>query len=171
MSPGPNAPSDESVAEEPPSPELSPEELRAATLAAVRLRPGAKARVAGLALSLCGGLSVAFALLALVYVQRGEDALALGVFLGHVGAQLVTCTWLAGAVLTFDRSNQDFLQATLGMSPVRLVLLATVVGCGLWLAKPNQNALFFSLIATHLAGHGIEGFVLRRLRLEREAAA
>ena len=157
--------------EAPPAPELSPAELRAATLAAVRLRPGAKARVGILALASCGALSLACVLLALAYLRAGHEALALGVLVGHAGAQLVTCTWLVGAILTFDRPNDAFLQATLGLSPLRLILLAGVVGCALWLADPNPNALFFSLVGTHLAGHVIEALVLRRLRLEHQAPA
>lgn len=161
----------ESATEAEPTDDLPPPapDAAARTLENVRLQPGAKARVAGLALALCGGLSTLAALVGLLYLQREQPALALGVFLGHSAAQLVTASWLVGAILTFDRSSQDFLQATLGMSPLRLVVIATVVGCGLWLSDPDPAALFFSLMLTHVAGHAVEGFVLRRLRLERVA--
>lgn len=168
--PGPPAEAGEAPADE-VLPELSPEELRAATLAAVRLRPGAKARVGVLALASSGALSLVGALSALAYLRAGHDAIALGIVIGHAGAQLVTGTWLVGAILSYDRPNDAFLKATIGLSPLRLILLAAVVGLGLWLGDPDTSALFLALVATHLAGHVIEGLVLRRLRLEHQAPA
>ena len=144
-----------------------PAEVREATLAAVALAPGGKARAAGLALSLCGALTTLCAGLGLYFLQTGQGPRALGLFLGHTAAQLVTVSWLAGAILTFDRESNDFLQATLGASPLRFVILGTIVGLGLWLTEPDQPALFFSLMLTHVAGHVIEHLVLKRLNSER----
>jgi hypothetical protein len=153
-----------------PEQQFDPEEVRRATLLAVALRPGAKARAAGLALSLCGALTTLCAGLGLYFLQTGQGARALGLFLGHVGAQLVTVSWIAGAVLTFDRESHDFMRATLGASPLRFVILGTIVGLGLWLTEPDQPALFFSLMLTHVAGHVIEYCVLERLKAERVQA-
>jgi len=154
-----------------PEQQLSPDEVRRATLAAVALAPGAKARAAGLALALCGALTSLCAGLGLYFLQTGQGARALGLFLGHIGAQLVTASWVAGAILTYDRESRDFLQATLGASPLRFVVLGTIVGLGLWLTDPDQPALFFSLMLTHVAGHVIEHLVLKRLNSERLEAA
>lgn len=168
----PESPPREHPGREGPERQLPPEEVKRATLAAVALRPGAKARAAGLGLSLCGGLTTLFAGLGLYFLQTGQGARALGLFLGHVGAQLVTASWIAGAILTFDRENDDFMRATLGATPLRFVVLATIVGLGLWLTEPDQPALFFSLMLTHVLGHVIEHLVLARLNRERlEASA
>lgn len=149
-------------------PRRDPAEIDAATRAAVRLRPGAKARVAGFALSLSGAATVVCAGLALLYLQAGHPRHALGVFLGHVAAQLVTATWLVGAILSFDRGTQEFMRATLGMSPLRLLVLVTVVVAGVLLTEADHVALFLSLIGTHVYGHVVEGLVLGRLRSERD---
>lgn len=144
-----------------------PDQVRRETLAAVALRPGAKARAAGLALALCGGLTTLCAGLGLYFLQTGQGPRALGLFLGHAAAQLVTASWVAGAIATFDRGSEDFLRATLGASPLRFLVLATIVGLGLWLTDPDQPALFFALLLTHVAGHVIEHLVLARLNRER----
>ena len=47
------------------------------------------------------------------------------------------------------------------------MILGTIVGLGLWLTEPDQPALFFSLMLTHVAGHVIEHLVLKRLNSER----
>lgn len=161
---------EESESERAPLEDLDPQAVRQATLAAVALRPGAKLRTAGFALSLCGASSTLFAGLGLYFLQTGQGARALGLFFGHVAAQLVTVSWVAGAVLAFDRSSDDFLRATLGASPLRFVVLGTIVGLGLWLTDPDQPALFFSLMVTHVSGHLIEHVVLARLNRERLGA-
>ena len=112
-----------------------------------------------------------FAAVGLGFLYDGQGSRALGVFLGHSAAQLLTFSWLAGAILTFDRENDDFLRATLGASPLRFVVLGTIVGLGLWLSDPDQPALFFSLMISHVAGHFVEAVVLGRLSEERLAAS
>ncbi|MBL4846100.1 MAG: hypothetical protein JKY65_11280 [Planctomycetes bacterium] len=168
--PDPSSPDPEAEAREgvPPEPvRLEGDELRAATLAAVALRPGAKLRAGGVALTLLGGLSTAFAGLGLTFLYSGQGARALGVFLGHSAAQLLTISWLLGAILTFDRENDDFIRATLGASPLRFVVMGTIVGLGIWLSDPDESALFFSLMASYVAGHFVEAVVLGRLSDER----
>lgn len=60
----------------------------------------------------------------------GETRLALGALAGHLVAVACGLSWILGAVATFDGPFARFAKATLGLAPLRLVLVVLVV-CGI----------------------------------------
>ncbi len=92
----------------------------------------------------------------------GHRPTGLGVAIGGAAGIVITATWLAGAVVSFDRPGVTALGLTMGLWPIRLALLFFAAGSGaIFGAEPIAMAL--ALFATFVAGHVVEALVLDAL--------
>jgi NhaP-type Na+/H+ and K+/H+ antiporter len=131
-----------------------------------RASRGSIARKALLALGLPTALVCS---LSMLFAASAPEATK-GVIFGHLLAQLSTGIWIGGALLTFHRSDTVFFAGTIGLAPLRfLVVLGATVVCSQLLAV-DLMALGLSLVLTLVYGHGVEVLAFTALSQTVEGA-
>lgn len=95
-------------------------------------------------------------------VSTDHRAVALGVAIGVATGLLLTATWVVGALVTFHRRGDLLLLATLGLWPVRIIILFLVAALG-WYVEAEPFSLVTALFATHVYGHVVEAHALDAL--------
>lgn len=126
------------------------------------LRPAERARIARTALVAMGLPTVLVCAAALPFAES-QPRLIKGILLGHLVAQLMTGIWLAGAVFTFDRSNTTFFAGTIGLAPLRFVLVLGATYVSALYLPVALIPLGLTLVATMLYGHVVEVVVVNKL--------
>ena len=127
------------------------------------LRPGVRRQAAIQALGLLAAASVAAFVAAVMLETRGQSAASKAVLIGHALGHGLTLSWLVPALWGFDRDSQTLMQATLGLSPIRLVTgVGLLVGTVVVLRLP-EVPLVLAYVATHVWGHVVEHLTLREL--------
>ena len=147
--------SEEAQAEEPkPTPGLEPPP---------GLRPGVRRQATVQAIGFLAAASVAALVAAVMLETRGQSAASKAVLIGHALGHGLTLSWLVPALWGFDRDSQTLMQATLGLSPIRLVTgVGLLVGTVVVLRLP-EVPLVLAYVATHVWGHVVEHLTLREL--------
>jgi hypothetical protein len=126
------------------------------------IKPVERARIARTAL-FAMGLPTMVLCAAVLPFTESHPALSKGILLGHLVAQLMTGIWLAGALLTFDRSNTTFFAGTIGLAPLRFLLVLGVTYVSARYLPVALIPLGLTLVATMVYGHGVEVVVVNKL--------
>ena len=115
------------------------------------------------ALGLLAAASVAALLAAVALASRGQASASEALLVGHLLGHALTLSWLVPALWAFDRDSRTLLQATLGMSPIRIVTgVGLLIGAAVVLRLP-EVPLVLAYVATHVYGHVVEHLTLRAL--------
>jgi len=128
----------------------------------LRLPAGARRRIAqraALALVAVSAAAVAAAFLATAPETGGPAP----VLLGHAAAQLVTLSWVVGALWAFDAEGGLFMGSTVGLAPFRLLVVAGLLAGGSELFDLPLVPMGLSLVLSYGAGHAVEIYVFEAL--------
>lgn len=127
------------------------------------LRPGVRRQATIQALGFLAAASVAALVAAVMLELRGQSAASKALLLGHGLGHALTLSWLIPTLWGFDRDSRALLQATLGLSPIRIVTgVGLLVGAVVMFRLP-EVPLVLAYVATHVWGHVVEHLTLREL--------
>lgn len=127
------------------------------------LRPGVRRQAAIQALGLLAAASVAAFVAAVMLETRGQSAASKSLLVGHGLGHVLTLSWLVPALWAFDRNSLTLMQATLGLSPIRIVTgVGLLIGAVVVFRLP-EVPLVLAYVGTHVWGHVVEHLTLREL--------
>jgi hypothetical protein len=126
---------------------------------APQLRPGVRRRAAIRALRYLALVSLVATLAAIGLDALGRGRSSMALVVGHGIAQLVTCSWVIGALVGFDGDTRKVLRTTLGLSPFRMMIAAAAIVSAAFMGL-EEVPLLLSFVVTYLLGHVIEALLL-----------
>ena len=128
-----------------------------------QLRPGVRRQATIQAIGFLAAASVAAFVAALMVETRGQSAASKAVLIGHGLGHLLTLSWLVPTLWGFDRDSRTLLQATLGLSPIRIVTGVGLLVGAVAVFRLPEVPLVLAYVATHVWGHVVEHVTLREL--------
>ncbi len=126
------------------------------------LTPAQRGRIARKALLALGAPTVLLCAVVLPFAES-HPQVSKGILLGHLVAQVMTGIWLVGAIATFDRRHETFLGATIGLAPLRFVLVLGVTYVSARYLPVDLISLGLTLVITMVYGHAVEVVIVNAL--------
>ena len=117
-----------------------------------RVSAEVKRRIAGRAIWLASVVAAIGVTAGVFLLALGQAELGFGVLAGNGLAMLVGLSWILGAVRTFDASFKSFARGTIGLSPVRFVVVIGALMAIAWWGRGRVDlaALGLTFLGTQL---------------------
>lgn len=128
-----------------------------------RLRPGARSEIGQRTLLVLLLPTLAAIWLAVFLDRAGRIDAGRSLLIGHVLGQVVTATWLVGALLTYTDTTNSYFRSTIGLSPFRFMIVLGVLGVVTATTYVEPAPLFFAFMLTYMYGVGVEWWTARGL--------